>query len=342
MNPILNGAPWLIAHRSMLGINRPYKITLNGSDYVLWQNSNGEISALDNVCPHMQAPLSNGWICKSDNSIACGYHALKFDREGRLLKDGKVEGEPLAKKLELIVKDDLIWTYGNLAPRLPIPDLISQRIEGMKYLGVSGDSSIKAKFLDCIRINYDFNHQNGVHRDNFRIVANPVKTFEIDGYYARVVQTFLRAKNTLAEISQNPALLILPQEIFNELEYSFPSTTLFKARLPLGEVLQFFILYPETIAEGDSPLPLAMSDCSSSQRTRTFVLSYANWKSPLLKVPGIKNIIERSLLEAAAKIVEQDSSNVESLYPRQKPKIRLPKEEIMSYVEELYYNWEQH
>lgn len=322
MNPILNGAPWLIAHRSMLEINRPLKITLNGSDYVLWQNSNGKISALDNICPHMQAPLSKGWVCKSNNSIACGYHALEFDGEGRLLKDGEGKGEPLAEKLELIVKDDLIWTYGNLAPRLPIPDLISQRIERMKYLGVSGNSSIKAQFIDCIRINYDFNHQNGVHRDNFRIVANPVKTFKTDGYYARVAQTFLRAKNTLAEITQNPALLILPQEIDNELEYSFPSTTLFKAQLPLGEVLQFFILYPET-----------------EKRTRTFVLSYANWKSPLLKVPGINNVIERSLLEAAAKIVEQDSGNVESLYPRQKPKIRLPKEEIMSYVEKLYQNW---
>lgn len=322
MNPILNGAPWLIAHRSMLGINRPYKITLNGFDYVLWQNSNGEISALENICPHMQAPLSNGWICESRNSIACPYHALEFDREGRLLKDGEGKGEPLAKQLELIVQDDLIWTYGNLEPRLPIPDLIYQRIKGMKYLGVAGDSSIKAQFIDCIRINYDFNHQNGVHRDNFRIIENPVRAFETDGYYARVVQTFLRAKNTLAEISQNPALLTLPQEISNELEYSFPSITLFKAKLPLGELLQFFSLYPET-----------------EKSTRTFVLSYANWKSPLLKVPGIKNVIERSLVESTAKIVEQDSNNVESLYPRQKPKIRLPKEEIISYFDELYHNW---
>ncbi|WP_019507331.1 Rieske (2Fe-2S) protein [Pleurocapsa sp. PCC 7319] len=190
MNPILKGAPWLIAHRSMLGINRPYKITLNGSDYVIWQNDQGEISALDNICPHLQAPLSNGWICKSRNSIVCPYHALEFDREGRLLK-------------------------------------------------------------------------------------------------------------------------------------TFPSTTLFKAKIPLGELRQFFILYPET-----------------ENRTRTFVLSYANWKSPLTKVPVIKNLIERSLVESTAKIVEQDSSAVESLYPRQKPKIRLPKEEIMTYVEELYYQWE--
>lgn len=29
---ILPGAPWLVAHKSMLGVERPYKITLNGRD----------------------------------------------------------------------------------------------------------------------------------------------------------------------------------------------------------------------------------------------------------------------------------------------------------------------
>ncbi len=70
MSSILPGAPWLIAHRSMLGVNNPYNITLNSQDYVLWQNSQGDIFALENVCPHMQAPLSKGWICESRNSIA--------------------------------------------------------------------------------------------------------------------------------------------------------------------------------------------------------------------------------------------------------------------------------
>ena len=68
---ILPGAPWLIAHKSMLGIERPYKITLNGRDYVLWQNKRGEVFALNNICPHMQAPLSDGWVCPEKNTITC-------------------------------------------------------------------------------------------------------------------------------------------------------------------------------------------------------------------------------------------------------------------------------
>lgn len=322
MKPTLPGAPWMIAHRSMLGINKPYKLTLNGRDYVLWQNRVGEIFALENVCPHMQAQLSNGWICEANNTITCPYHALEFNGAGRLLKDGTAKGEPLVDTLALVVQDDLIWTYGGHEPRLPIPNLISTRTKGFRFLGVVGNTSIQAEFLRCIKINYDFNHQNGVHRELFRIQANPVELFEQNGVEARVVQTFLRTENTSDEILQNPSLLTLPKQIKNELEYSFPSTTIFKAQLPLGKVLQVFILYPE-----------------AEQQTRTFVLFYGDLQSPLFMIPGLKTALERSLLESTAKVVEQDVRAVAKLYPAQKPKIRLPKEEILLHVEQLYQNW---
>ena len=322
MNPILPGVPWLVAHRSMLGVDKPYKLTLNNCDYVLWQNRNGEIFALENACPHMQAPLSNGWICQAKNSIMCPFHALEFDGKGRLLKNGESKGEPVAKTLDLIIQDDLIWTYGGFKPRLSIPELIPERTKGLRFLGVACNKSIQTNFLSCIKINYDFNHQNGVHRDIFKIRENPVQTFDKEGYYARVVQTFFREDNTMGEILQNPSLLSLPKKIQNELEYTFPSTTLFKAELALGTLLQFFILYPET-----------------EHQTRTFVLCYGDWQNPIFKMPGLRALIERSLLEATAKVVEQDSRAVESLYPQRKPKIRLPKEEIMFYVESLYNEW---
>ena len=43
---ILPGIPWLIAHRSMIKVNKPYKFTLNHRDYVMWQNNQGEVFAL--------------------------------------------------------------------------------------------------------------------------------------------------------------------------------------------------------------------------------------------------------------------------------------------------------
>ncbi len=54
------GAPWLLAHKSMLTANKPRKISLYGKDYVMWKDAAESIHALPNACPHMGAMLSEG------------------------------------------------------------------------------------------------------------------------------------------------------------------------------------------------------------------------------------------------------------------------------------------
>lgn len=64
---MLPGAPWLLAHESMLEVNKPQKFSLYGSDYVLWKDQTGNVSALSNVCPHMGAMLSEGWCAMNQS-----------------------------------------------------------------------------------------------------------------------------------------------------------------------------------------------------------------------------------------------------------------------------------
>ena len=315
--PILPGAPWLIAHKSMLGVNKPNKITLNGKDYVLWQNQKGEVFALNNICPHMQAPLSEGWVCQERNTITCPFHALEFDGNGRLCKEEKVDTKPLTQSLELIIKDDCIWTYGGFEPRLPVPDLISKIASEYELIGVTGEKSIQGDFLSNILINYDYNHLNGTHKEMFRITSCQVKSFEEKGYSARVEQEIIRANNTVAEIIRNPALLVIPKKMNNTVEYSFPSTTVIFGKSPILSLAEVHILYPET-----------------ENKTKTFVLLYSNFKNPIFG-----SIFKTSLLPTIGKIVEQDSTTIESLYPREKPKIRLLGEEVLLYAEKLYCYW---
>ncbi|MBD2345126.1 Rieske 2Fe-2S domain-containing protein [Anabaena subtropica] len=317
MQPILPGAPWLIAHKSMLGVNKPNKITLNGQDYVIWQNSKGEVFAIDNICPHLQAPLSNGWVCQERGTITCPFHALEFDGKGRLHRTEEKDTQPITKSLELIISNDCIWTYAGFEARLPIPDLHQSINNEYEFIGVAGEKSIQGDFLTTLMVNYDYNHQNGTHKDLFRITSCKVSSFEENGYYAKVAQEILRADNTLGEIIKNPALGIIPKVMNNTLEYAFPSTTALFAKSPIGNVAQVHILYPET-----------------ENRTKTFVLFYAKDINPVMKL-----LFKNSFLQAAGKIIEQDTETVENLYPRQKPKIRLPYEEIMFYAEKLYSNW---
>lgn len=189
-------------------------------------------------------------------------------------------------------------------------------IDEYEFVGVTGEKSIQGDFLSNLMVNYDYNHQNGTHKELFQITSCKVSSFEENGYYSKVHQEIARSDNTLGEIIKNPALGIMPKVMNNTLEYAFPSTTVFFGNLPIASIAQTHILYPET-----------------QNRTKTFILFYAKFKNPLAK------LLKKSFLQAAGTVVEQDTTAVESLYPRQKPKIRLPNEEIMFYAEKLYRNW---
>ncbi|MEM7759975.1 MAG: Rieske 2Fe-2S domain-containing protein [Cyanobacteria bacterium P01_A01_bin.40] len=317
---ILPGAPWLIAHKSMLKVNQPYKLTFNHQDYVMWKNNEGQVFALNNICPHMQAPLSDGWICAPRNTITCPFHALEFNGEGKLERAGRSEGKAIAPPLNLIVEDDLIWTYGNLQPRLTIPNLIPRVTEEYQFLGIAGVKSITPPFLQCLKINYDFNHAIATHREPFKFDRIKIKNFQANGFYSTLDQEVSRTSNNCLEISNNPALLLAPQTLYNHFAYSFPNTTSLITPTDLGELAQFFILYPET-----------------EQSTRTFVLLYIKPKNKFCH--WLFLLLKSYWLKSFDLVVEQDARVLETLYPEQKPQLRLPREETMFHAEKLYHEW---
>jgi len=312
---ILPGAPWLVAHRSQLGVEKPYKLALNNRDYVLWQTSDGDLRAIANVCPHMQAPLDRGWIC--GDRIACPFHALEFDGSGRLCREGKATGEPLLPSLDLIARGDAIWTYGGHEPRIPIPDVWERLTEGTIFVGVYGEKLINASFLDALKINYDFNHVRATHREPFKFHTVRVRNYRTDGYSARLTQEVERDRNTLSEYWRRPALLFTPQRYCSEFEYAFPAIATIASSLPTGRVVAAFVLYPET-----------------ATTTRIFAIIHIHTPYPWL-VP----LLRSSVLDSFSLVVEQDMTMLEQLYPPAEPRIRLPMEEIMLAAEALYCNW---
>lgn len=302
----------------MLGVNRPHKITLNGRDYVLWQNSKGEVFALDNICPHMQAPLSEGWVCSERDTITCPFHALEFDGKGRLYREEKLSSEAVAHPLELTLVGDYVWTYGGSEALLPIPDVVERRSQEFRFVGVTGHDSVQGDFLSNLLINYDYNHNKGTHRELFKIQANEISNYEASNYCIKLEQKIIREKNSLRELLINPLMGLLPQIYLNRFEYSFPSLNTLVGKFPMGKVLQVIVIYPET-----------------ENLTKTFTIVYAQSNHVLLA------LLKKFLLRSVAKLVRQDIEALENLYPRQQPKIKLPNEEIMFYAEKLYRNWGQ-
>ena len=56
-------------------------------------NVDGRLSAVDNICPHRQGPLGQGWI--DGKSVVCPWHAWSFN-----LRTGEAE-HPVHAKVEV-------------------------------------------------------------------------------------------------------------------------------------------------------------------------------------------------------------------------------------------------
>src|SRR5215471_7455909 len=55
-----------------------------GESIVLYRKSDGRVLALEDRCPHRQAPLSMGR--KEGDSLRCMYHGLKFAPSGKCIE----------------------------------------------------------------------------------------------------------------------------------------------------------------------------------------------------------------------------------------------------------------
>lgn len=90
---------------------------------VLFRCDDGKVGALLDRCPHRFAPLSKGRM--QGAAIACGYHGLRFDREGRcvlnphgpVLKNMTVRHYPVAEAHRAL------WIWMG-APEAANPDLL--------------------------------------------------------------------------------------------------------------------------------------------------------------------------------------------------------------------------
>ena len=317
---MLAGAPWLLAHKSMLPVNQPFKVSLYGKDYVLWKDHNDAVQALPNVCPHMGAMLSEGW-CEAQidgsSKVVCPFHALEFDAEGCTFLPGTRKKTPSQlKPLELIVQGDFIWSYGDAEPKVPIPDVLSKLAATYEFVGATADMSVATPLLPMLMNMHDYNHQNGTHRELFRIEEVQFEQFIDQGHYSEAFFKTPTASPSWREIIRNPAVLTLPEVLEAHLENHFPSLVIFHGQSAVGVAAQCHLFVPESV-----------------ERTRTYILLFVQPKSPMFR------LMKGVFLNLSKTIVEQDANILTKLYPDQPQKIKLNNEVGMDWVQRNFKHW---
>jgi phenylpropionate dioxygenase-like ring-hydroxylating dioxygenase large terminal subunit len=312
-NAMLLGAPWLIAHKSTLGVNCPQKIALAGTDYVLWQDAKGQVHALPNTCPHMGAMLSAGWcVSQADASskVVCPFHALEFDAQGcTVLPGSHKQTLPQLEPLSLTIQGDFIWAYGATTPQLPIPTVLSEIAANYEFVGCAGDCSVPTDLLSMLLNMHDYNHQNGTHREMFRITEVQFQNFIDQGHVSHAYYDMPTAPYSLLEKLQKPEAFLFPKVIKAHLENHFPSLVIFHGETPTAKIAQCHIFYPE-----------------AEQRTHTYVLVFAQFAHPLFRFLG------NTLLKLVDLVVQQDADILSKIYAHTPQKIKLNNEVGMDWV----------
>jgi phenylpropionate dioxygenase-like ring-hydroxylating dioxygenase large terminal subunit len=320
---MLQGAPWLLAHKSMLAVNKPQKVSLYGNDYVLWKDLQGNINALENMCPHMGAMLSEGWCeAKSDGTsrVVCPFHALEFDGKGCTILPGlNKQTLPQLAQLELIIQGDFIWSYGGHEPKIPIPNILNEIAANYELVGHTADCSVETDLRSMLLNMHDYNHQNGTHQEMFKIKEVQFDRFINDGHHSHAYYDMPIAPSNLQEKLKNPALFMMPNVLSAHLENFFPHLVIAHVTIAAGTVAQCHLFIPE-----------------SAIRTRTYVLLFGKPSSPIFRLMG------NQFLNLAKVVVEQDADILSKIYPGAPQKIKLNNEVGMDWVHRNFDSFPEH
>jgi phenylpropionate dioxygenase-like ring-hydroxylating dioxygenase large terminal subunit len=319
---IITGVPWLLAHKSMLKVNQPHKISLYNQDYVFWKDRQGNVFALPNACPHLGAMLSEGW-CEEDRetntcSVVCPYHALKFDSEGCTVLPGSLKKTlSQLKPPELIIQGDFIWSYGGYEPQMPIPNVLNEIVKNYDFIGYTADTSAEIDLQTMLINMHDYNHQSGAHYNPMKIKEVHLEQFIDEGYKSQAVFHNVMSPKSLQEKLRHPTLFLMPDALTTHLENYFPNLVIIHTDNPFGRAAQCHLFVPET-----------------DTRTRIYVLLFAQ-----PKVSFMKHFGKKRFLELAKVVIDQDIDVLLKIYPHTSPKIRLNNEVGIDWVKRNFDNF---
>jgi phenylpropionate dioxygenase-like ring-hydroxylating dioxygenase large terminal subunit len=158
---------WYIACRSKRLRKTPLRCSLFGQPIVLFRSADGKASALRDLCPHRNAPLSSGRL--NGDRIVCPYHGWQFDGGGICRHVPGLDGDhrhPTRDVACYAVREQqgLVWVYANPAEG---PRGSPYRIP---YFGAPGFRSLVGEFPvlaelpDALENFLDATHTHIVHR----------------------------------------------------------------------------------------------------------------------------------------------------------------------------------
>lgn len=157
---------WYIAATERAVRRKPQSVQLFDRHYAVFHQGHGRFAALEDRCPHRNAPLSAGHVC--DGKLQCPYHGWQFAGDGTLAAIPALTHPPAIRvpALACIAQDGYIW----LCPGTPV----TPAPPPFPHLGDKGWTSFRlhtrfaAPVEQCLENFLDCPHAVYVHNRWFR------------------------------------------------------------------------------------------------------------------------------------------------------------------------------
>ncbi len=149
--------------------NAPVGMHILGEPIVLWRNSDGALTALQDRCVHRMAPLSIG-RCEGEN-LRCMYHGLLFNRSGSVIEipgQAKIPEQAKVRSFPVQERHSWVWVWMGDAAAADvslIPEAVG--LDHPDYILGHGhlDYAAEARLINDNLL--DFSHLSYVHAKSF-------------------------------------------------------------------------------------------------------------------------------------------------------------------------------
>jgi phenylpropionate dioxygenase-like ring-hydroxylating dioxygenase large terminal subunit len=168
--------------------NRPVGVTRLGEKLVFWRDSQGKVSCMRDLCPHLGALLSQGKVL--GDALACPFHGFEFDKTGQctyLPAYGRKADIPKALKVGSYLTyeaHDYIWIWwGDPALVVSSPKWFEDIDSTFSFSGFHETwpvhySRMAENQLDVVHL--PFVHYNTIGRGQRCVVDGPILKLEED------------------------------------------------------------------------------------------------------------------------------------------------------------------
>lgn len=157
---------WYVAGWSRDFIQGLVSLEITGQHLVLFRDTKGTLSALEDRCPHRLLPLSKGKLI--GDTIQCGYHGMTFDGSGTCVRVPGQDNTPARANVRAFPIEErhgVVWIWMGdpvLADRSEIFD-IPEMSDPEWHTHHGGHLYIKAHYLNVAENLVDPAHVSFVH-----------------------------------------------------------------------------------------------------------------------------------------------------------------------------------